>query len=129
MKTLVFNLPIVPRSKKNSRNIFCNKKTGKWFPGKSKTLREYENALDLLIMAQKNTQGLREPISTPCHIAMRFETKGVMRLDGDNAMQGVWDAMQKCGVVVNDKLFKTWSGEIVENTGLPDTINVRISYE
>ena len=83
----------------------------------------------MLIRAQKNQQGLREPIAGPCHAAFRFECKGVMRLDSDNAMAGLFDSFQKAAVVVNDKLFKTGSWEIVEQTGKPDQTVVRITYE
>lgn len=117
-----FVIDLAPKSKKNSRPIFRNKKTGKVFIGKSSKLTEYENAVLLILTSQKNRYGLAQPLECKCRLDLVFEMKTTLRLDADNAILGVSDALQAAGVILNDKLFKRGSWDTVEETGKPDRI-------
>lgn len=125
--TYRFVIPISPISKKNSRPIFRNKKTGKVFLGKNKRLNEYEKALHLILNSQKNIFKITQPLSKKLRSDFTFEMKNTLRLDADNAMQGIFDSLQECQIIENDKLFKAGSWNIIENTGQPDRVIVIIS--
>lgn len=125
--TYRFVLPVSPISKKNNRPIYKNRKTGIAFLGKNKRLSDFENVLHLLITSQKNRYGIQQPLDNFLKIDFRFEMKKTLRLDADNAMQGVLDALQESGVILNDNQFKSGSWLVVENTGNPDKIIVEIS--
>jgi Holliday junction resolvase RusA-like endonuclease len=102
-----FELPFRLKSKKNSRPIFVNKKTGKHFLGKSKEFTQFEKDSAFILNAQKNKQGIKNPLSGDLKIiSLKFEFKGAQRSDLDNMLTSILDLLQDCGVIENDKQFK-----------------------
>ena len=116
-----FEIQMKPRGKKNSRPIFVNKKTGARFVGKDKSLVEHENQAALMVNAQKNIQGITKPLTGKLkwRCVFRFEKKCMA--DVDNLLNFLFDTMQKCGVVENDRLFRFCDHLVIlDETGLPD---------
>jgi len=101
---LYFSLPLVPKSKKNSRPIYKTK-AGKMFIGKSKQLVEHARELEHRIRSQKiNFYSLGVPIAGPVRlIDVNFYFKGKQRLDLDNMLATLFDALQDAEVIKNDK--------------------------
>jgi Holliday junction resolvase RusA-like endonuclease len=130
----VFSIPVLARSKKNSRPIYTNKKTGRPFLGKSDNLTDYEQTCAILLNIQKNKLGIRKPLEGPLRVDYLFEFKGEAKVDFDNAITGITDVLQapgpkdkfKVGIIQNDKQIKKGSFEIRENTGLIDRITIEI---
>lgn len=120
-----FILPFASVSKKNSRPIFKNKKTGRPFLGKSKRLEQFEESALLFLTTQKNAQGLKEPISVPCCLRATFWFKDKRMRDADNQLNTIKDSLQAAGVIKNDYLFTIGSWEM--KFGMPqDKVDVSI---
>ena len=106
-RNYVFELPFRLKSKKNNRPIFKNKKTGKYFLGKSAGFTDFENEMMLVLVSQKNRQGIAKPLSGDlCVRQIRFEFKGAQRSDLDNMLTSLLDGLQDAGIIENDKQFK-----------------------
>ena len=99
--------------KKNNRNIFVNKKTGRMFPGKSKKLVSAENWLTMCFKSQLAKWGLSLPIQVPVKAQFvfyypedEFYTKqGTISRklpDLSNLYQLPEDCLQAAGVIQND---------------------------
>ena len=99
------------RTKKNSRPIFTNRKTGKSFLGKDKSLASAENSMVSVLRAQRARYGIDEPIKFDVWILFLFwfdsyYTKKGYRAktlgDLSNLYQLPEDCLQKAGVIEND---------------------------
>lgn len=119
-KHIQFEIPLTPRQKNNSRPIFKNKKTGKMFIGKSKTLSEYEKNAGLILNAAKARSGINAPLSGQICAVFIFEFSGVCRSDGDNLTKCAQDLAATAGIIENDRFLKHVEFEIIEHTGAPD---------
>lgn len=114
-------------SKKNARPIFRNKKTGKVFLGKSDRLKEFEERCQLILTAQKNRYGLKEPISYPLQVNyLRIEIEGAQRQDLDNILTSIFDAMQDCGIIKNDKQFRYVNSLYIIDRAIRDLATIEI---
>lgn len=103
--------------KKNSRTIFTNKKTGRPFIGKSDTLRQSEQFLELMFLSEKNkwTKTLF-PIEVPVcvrfdfYFANFFTKSGTINKklgDLSNLYQLPEDSLVKAGILLDDSLIMT----------------------
>jgi len=117
-----FKIPLKPKQKKNSRPIFVNKKTGKPFIGKDSSLRKYEEDCLLILTAQKNVLGLRDPITVPVRMKYIFEFIAECPADGDNLETGTNDVIQSAKILKNDKQIKEAHWIIQEHTGREQTL-------
>lgn len=98
-----FAIPIPIQSKKNSRPIYTNAKTGKPFLGKSKKFKDFEKELLFFLTAGKNTQGIRQPITTPVALEITMQFKSIRRIDLDNALAALFDGLQQAKIIANDR--------------------------
>lgn len=121
-----FRIELTPKSKKNSRPIYRNAKTGKTFLGKDKSLVEYEKACHLILTSQKNVQGIKSPITGKLRVKYIFEFKGKCRADGDNLQVGANDVLQAAHIFENDKQIKEAHWIIREDTGRLDQTLIEI---
>lgn len=67
-------------------------------------------------------------LTAPVHITMHqylvHPLTSDANPDGDNVQSGVWDALQKAGVIANDRQVVAWAG-----TKTHDRINPRVCVE
>lgn len=110
-----FEIALRPIIKKNNRPIFRNKKTGKPILGKSKKLKEYENAAQLTLQSQKNKMGL-DTLTKRLRASFIFYYRGSCQADFDNLLGAACDALQNSGIIADDKLIKYATIEIRENS-------------
>ena len=101
-----------PISKKNSKQIFTNKRTGKSFISSSSSYKQFEkDALwELKSYKQKHTG--------PVHAEYTFKMKGKLTLDLDNAIASINDVLQKAGIIDDDKNIVSLSA--VKHQGFKD---------
>jgi Holliday junction resolvase RusA-like endonuclease len=94
------NLTIKGRfiSKKNSRRILRNRRTGQRFSFPSEAYGRYKEDAIAQIMEAGSPR-----VSAPYHIEYLFYVKGGASIDVDNAMASVNDILQDAGVIDNDK--------------------------
>lgn len=105
-----FTLSGRPHSKKNSRNIFVNKKTGKIVNIPNENFERFKTDCLWQLKDVKNEQpdGIF-PITTPCGIDTHFLVKGGMNFDADNVHTSILDILQDAGIIKNDKLVEKGS--------------------
>lgn len=53
---------------------------------------------------------LSGPLYITLHQVLENDPLAVGSPDGDNVQSGVWDALQKAGVIENDRQFIAWAG-------------------
>jgi Holliday junction resolvase RusA-like endonuclease len=124
-----FELPLRPKTKKNSRPIFKNKKTGKHFLGKSEKLRAYEKEAKKLLIAELEKMGEGFPLTCKVKTRYRFDYVGglpkVQIADICNLVTMMNDLIQDAGIIENDRQIKVIEhAEVVE--GLYDKCTVWI---
>lgn len=99
-------------SKKNSRPIHINRRTGKRFIGKSNELKAYENYL-VFEMKRKAIELYFFTINEPVRLRIEFYLKdyftktkkfNMKQPDLDNLLCGPLDALQRAGIIQNDNL-------------------------
>ncbi|MBL0233219.1 MAG: RusA family crossover junction endodeoxyribonuclease [Chitinophagaceae bacterium] len=107
-------------SKKNNRDIFINKKTGRMFPSKSTKLRDMEHYLTRQLINEKLRSSLKT-IDHPIEIKFTFlfpndhyfTKKGNINKkipDLSNLYELPQDCLQKAGVIENDTLIHSHDG-------------------
>ena len=117
-----FTIDLAARSKKNHRPIFKNARTGKVFLGKDAGLVQYEKDCHLILTAQKNRLGMKEPLSGRLHCECVFEFKGKNRADLDNLTTMAWDVCVSAGIIADDFLIKSCKMEVRYDTGKDRTL-------
>lgn len=133
-----FTLPFRAVSKKNNRPIGVNK-GGMSFVGKSKALREFEKKCYELFKEQMKEQKIEKPIRIPLSADFIFRFNGKQIGDIDGMVTSVMDALQgkkvrsknkqkfiEKLVIDDDKQFKQFSAVVVENTGEPDCVFIKM---
>lgn len=90
-----FVIPLQPISKKNSQQIFVNRKTNKPFIMPSQKYKEYESAASWFI--PKNIC-IDEPVNIKCLFFMKNRKK----CDLTNMLEAIDDIMVKCGLLADD---------------------------
>src|SRR6185295_5485819 len=76
----------------------------------------------IILTAQKNVQGIKEPITCKLRGHYIFEYIGEAPSDGDNLQVGANDLLQLAKIIKNDKQVKVWAGCVKELTGREQTI-------
>lgn len=117
--SLILILKGRPASKKNSKQMFRNSRTGKMFTSSSKAFKRFQNdALSQILhdvyratYAGWNSAGLFDI----CYV---FYQKGKLSQDADNAMATINDVLQQALVIEDDKNILSGSFSIVR--GAPD---------
>jgi Holliday junction resolvase RusA-like endonuclease len=80
-------------------------------PGKAIT-SWYDRVVPVLArqFAQYQIPALSGPLHITVHQVLENDPLAVGSPDGDNVQSGVWDALQKAGVIENDRQFVAWAG-------------------
>lgn len=86
-----------PATKKNSKQVFRNPRTGKICISSSKAFTRFETDALYQIMEQKCRKNIN-----PCHVEITFYIKGKYRVDVDNLITSIFDILQASGVIEND---------------------------
>lgn len=92
-----FTIPFPPVTKKNSQQIYINKKTGKRFVSQSKQYKEYERAS---CFALNGTY--RKKIDFPINLAAVFFMPTARRVDLVNLIEALQDVLVKAGMLADD---------------------------
>lgn len=93
-------------SKKNSKRIVSNYKTGRAYLISSKGYEAFKDdaVADLTAqMYQLKAQGHRFPLATPYVLNLVFALKGKSTTDIDNMISSVCDILQDTGIIEDDK--------------------------
>ena len=90
-----FIIPLQPISKKNSQQIFINRKTGKPFIMPSQKYKDYEAAAAWFI-----PKHIR--INQPCNIKCLFYMRNRQKCDLTNFLEAIDDVLVKVGFLADD---------------------------
>ena len=88
-------IPLQPISKKNSQQIFINRKTGNPFIMPSQKYKDYESAAAWFI--PKNIH-----INKPVNVKCLFFMKNRQKCDLTNMLEAIDDVLVKCGLLADD---------------------------
>lgn len=93
---MIIKIPIQCRSKKNSQQIFKNKKTGKYFITQSELYKEFERECGLYLMKHK------KHIDYPINLKCTFYVKDRRKRDIVNLLNAMQDILVKYDVIADD---------------------------
>jgi Holliday junction resolvase RusA-like endonuclease len=119
-------VPFACRQKKNSRPIFYNKKTGKPFVGKDKSLGSFEKDSSAVLKSQMWKYGRVFPIKNRICVDYYFRFEKASKADLDNLITSAQDLLQLIGIIENDKQIKRLCGHIHDESGLHDCFEIKI---
>ena len=114
---LVIALDGRPASKKNSKQMFRNSRTGKMFTSPSKAFKRFHNSALEQIVSGNQKPADWDKVGT-FDICYTFYRKGRLSQDVDNAMASVNDILQDAGIIDDDK--NILSGSFCVLRGCPD---------
>lgn len=99
-------IPLLCRSKKNSQQIYVNKRTNKRFVTQSDLYKQFEN--DCFYFMPR----LKEPINKPVNLKCTFIVPDRMKRDLTNLENAIADILVKYGVLADDnyKIIQSWDG-------------------
>jgi len=120
----------VPRTAKNSQRIAMNKKTGKRFIIAGKSAGTWGESAVGQLMEQYAHLRHRAKGTTGYSITEDVHVKALIYRDRrtgdlDNFQHAIGDALQKAGVIKNDKQIESWDG----SRKLIDRENPRVEIE
>jgi len=92
-----FTIPFPPVTKKNSQQIFINKRTGKRFVSQSKRYIQYENDV-----CKSLSPVLRLKIAYPINLAAVYYMPTRRRVDLVNLIEALQDVLVKANVLEDD---------------------------
>ena len=113
-------------SKKNNRDIFFNRKTGRAFPGKSEDLKNTENWMIMQMRSQTNQLKSILPIKGDLHISFRFFFDNYYTKKGErnkkipdlnNLIHLPSDCLQAAGIIEDDTDICSIDGSSREPSG------------
>lgn len=90
-------IPGNPRTKKNSQQIFTNKKTGKSFIVPSKAFKQYQTAAEVAI-----PQDVRKAIDYRVTVKCLYFMHTLRAVDLSNLLEATDDILTHCGVLSDD---------------------------
>jgi len=97
------------RSKKNSKQLFKNKKTGKMFITSSDLYKKWALFASCYIERAKTI----ETIDYPCNLSVvAYYSNRKHQQDLDNVIASVCDVLEDCGIIKNDNLFYSYNGSL-----------------
>lgn len=99
MYRFILSGEVVP--KKNSKNIYVNKKTNRPFISTSERFKDWHEQAKLQIMTQKKQYGEFEPVEKAT-IMLEFYHADKRRRDSDNGTSSVFDLLKDCGIIKDD---------------------------
>ena len=91
-----------PISKKNSKQMFRNSRTGKMFATPSVAFKRFQNDALAQIIYERQVPADWDKVGT-FDVAYIFHRKGKLSQDADNAMASVNDVLQVANVIDDDK--------------------------
>lgn len=91
-----FEIPLNPITKKNSQNIYINKRTGRPFISPSSQYKKYEKD------AKSYMPNIVEPIDYAVNVRCTFYMKTRRRVDLVNLLEAVDDILVKYNVLADD---------------------------
>ena len=97
MESIKFEIPICPRSKKNSMQILINPKTKRPFVSPSSAYKAYRKAALMLI-----PKDVRVGIDYPVNVKYIFYMQTKRKVDGLNVAAAMDDILVDAGVIVDD---------------------------
>lgn len=112
-------IPLLCRSKKNSQQLFVNKKTGKRFISQSKLYKEFEQNCGYFLNKYKTN------INTPINIKATFYVPDRRKRDLTNLENAIADILVKYKVIADDNynIIVGWDGSrIIYEKGREETI-------
>ena len=89
----------LPPSKKNSKQIFVNRKTGKRFITSSSNYKAWETETVLMFKT------MLKKIKGSVAIQVRFNTKSKYKKDLSNSFEGIGDALVSAGIIEDDNWY------------------------
>lgn len=92
-----YTIKLPPITKKNSQQIFVNKKTGKRFPAPSKQFQEYEQAALYFLPRRAGM-----PLEGPLNIKALFYMKTRRKTDLTNLLEALDDILVSAGIIADD---------------------------
>jgi Holliday junction resolvase RusA-like endonuclease len=110
----------IPPSKKNNKQFWRNKSTGKMFIASSDKYQAWEKEMMYLLMKD------RKGIDTPCKIVVKFEIKTERKFDLSNKFESIADALVKAGVIKDDNWSVLSEVDISIHKGIEDGYRVAI---
>lgn len=115
---MIFTIAGAPRTKKNSQQIWLNKRTGARFIAPSKCANNWTQiAVRQLIEQRADALELARPLNC-CALIYRERSTG----DACNYYQAIADALEASGAVVNDKWIVSWDGSrLLKDSVIPRT--------
>ena len=119
---LRLTIPGDPIIKKNRRPIYRDEKTGKPFTGKTDQLIAWES--DAIIMLEEQARVLPSPLHEPLVATFLIYRQQKPGAPGDlsNYYEGPQDALERAGVIENDRLIRSHDGSRI----FQDTENPRV---
>lgn len=93
---MIIELPIAPRTKKNSQQIVVNRQTGRPFVMPSKLYKDYEK------QCARYIPKLKAPIDVPVNVCCIYYMPTHRRVDLVNLQEATLDILVKYGVLADD---------------------------
>ena len=106
---LKITIPLTTRTKKNSQQIYINKRTGKRFITQSDLYKEFEQNCGYFLSKYKLN------IAYPINIKCIFYTPNKRKKDLINLEEAIADILVKYGVLADDNynIIQSWDGSRV----------------
>lgn len=116
---MIIKIPLLCRSKKNSQQLFINKKTGKRFISQSELYKKFEQNCGYFLNKYKTN------INTPVNIKATFYVPDRRKRDLTNLENAIADILVKYKVIADDNynIIVGWDGSrIIYEKGREETI-------
>lgn len=113
------NIPLLCRSKKNSQQIYVNKRTGRRFVIQSNIYKKFEKECSYFLPR------LKKPIDKPINLKCTFIVPDRKKRDLTNLENAIADILVKYGILEDDNytIIQSWDGSrIIYEKGVSRTI-------
>ena len=122
---MIIEIPLLARSKKNSQQIFKNKKTGKYFISQSEIYKKFERECGYSLLKYKDSN-----ITYPVNIKCLFFISDKRKRDLTNLENAIADILVKYKVIEDDNynIIQSWDGSrIIYNKDIEPKIEIEIT--
>ena len=96
-KVFSYVIPVNPVGKKNSENIYINRKTGKAFISQNDRYKEFEIAASYFLRPKPD-----KPIDYPVNVKVLYYRNTHRRVDKTNLESAICDVLVKYGILEDD---------------------------